>query len=59
MVLPIIGAGDRLLDFNDGLWVQRLLPIYDYARNLLHPAHYDSLFGRIGQRYCRRHLEIQ
>ena len=47
MVLPIIGPHDHLLDFDDGLWVQHLLPVYDYARNLLHPAHYDSLKGAL------------
>ena len=47
MVLPIIGPHDHLLDFDDGLWVQRLLPIYDCAHNLIHPMHYDSLIGAL------------
>ena len=47
MVLPIIGPGDRLLDYDDGLWDQRLLPVYDHAQNLLHPKHYASLKGAL------------
>ena len=47
MVLPIIGQEDRLLDFDDGFWDQRLLPVYDHAENLLHPKHYASLTGAL------------
>ena len=46
-MLPIVEDGDALLDFDDGRWMHRLLPIYDVTSNLLHPKHYGSLKGAL------------
>ena len=45
--VTIIEPEDALFDFEDGLWMQRLLPIYDIFDHLLHPKHYDSLIGAL------------
>ena len=47
MMLPIVENGDALLDFDDGRWMHRLLPVYDVTGNLLHPKHYGSLKGAL------------
>ena len=47
MVLPVVGNDDALLDFDDGRWWPRLLPIYDGSQSLLHPKHYGELKGAL------------
>lgn len=47
MRLPIISDYDRLYEFDDGDWRQRLLPIYDTSLNFLAPVHYSALTGAL------------
>ena len=47
MLLPVINNGESLTDFDDGRWLERLLPIYDTSYNFLSPVHYESLTGAL------------
>ena len=47
MILPSAGNDMEVLDFDDGNWIPRLLPIYDEMSNLLHPMYYGSLAGSL------------
>ena len=47
MTLPVVGDDDALLEFDDGMWRQRLLPIYDVCLNFLAPIHYSALAGAL------------
>ena len=39
--------GEGLVAFEDGRWIERLLPIYDNTLNFLSPTHYSSLKGAL------------
>ena len=47
MLLPVINNGETLTTFDDGRWLERLLPIYDSSWNFLSPVHYESLTGAL------------
>ena len=47
MIQPIAGDEMEVLDFDDGNWIPRLLPVYDVMSNLLHPMYYGSLAGSL------------
>ena len=47
LTLPVIKDGEGLGAFEDGKWMERLLPIYDTALNFLSPIHYSSLKGAL------------
>ena len=47
MLLPVINNGDYLGSFDDGKWMDRLLPIYDHFCDFLSPVHYGSLTGAL------------
>lgn len=47
MMLTVINGGDSLSTFDDGKWLERLLPIYDNVWDFLSPVHYGSLTGAL------------
>ena len=45
MAIPPLTSQQELSSFGDGLWEQRVLPVYDRLGNLLLPRLYGSLVG--------------
>ena len=45
--IPPVACGRQLLEFADGLWEQRLLPVFDRTGNLLVPHFYRSLVNAL------------